>query len=81
MQPLDIPVWKWEHVSLDFVIGLPKTRRKNNTVWVIVDRLTKSAHFLQMRVNLPLQQLVELYVSEIVQLHRVPVTIVYDRDT
>ena len=41
LQPLDIPVWKWEHVSIDFVTGLPKTRRKNDTVWEIIDRLTK----------------------------------------
>ena len=66
---------------MDFVIGLPKTRRKNDTVWVIVDRLTKSAHFLPMQVNLPLSQLVELYVSEIVCLHGVPMSIVSDRDT
>ena len=46
LQPLDIPVWKWEHVSMDFVTGLSKTRRKNDTVWVIVDQLRKSAHFL-----------------------------------
>ena len=54
LQPMDIPVWKWEHVTIDFVTGLPKTRRKNDTVWVVVDRLKKSAHFLPMRVNLPL---------------------------
>ena len=80
LQPLDIPVWKWEQVSMDFVTGLPRSRRKNDSVWVIVDRLTKSAHFLPMRVNLPLQQLAELYVSEIVRLHGVPVSIVSDRD-
>ena len=54
LQPLDIPVWKWEHVTIDFVTGLPKTRRKNDTVWVIVDWLMKSTHFLAMRVNLSL---------------------------
>ena len=81
LQPLDIPVWKWEHITMDFVTGLPKTQRKNDTVWVIVDRLTKSAHFLPMRVNLPLIQLAELYVSEIVCLHGIPVSIAFDRDT
>ena len=81
LQPLDIPAWKWKHVSMDFVIGLPKTRKKNDTIWVIVDRLMKSAHFLPMWVNLPLQQLAELYMSEIVRLHGVPVSIVSDRDT
>ena len=81
LQPLDIPVWKWEHVSMDFVTGLPMTRRKNDTVWVIVDRFTKSTHFLPMRVNLPLQQLAELYMSKIVRLHGVPMSIVSNRDT
>ena len=52
LQPLDIPVWKWEHISMDFVIGLTCFRRKNDTKWVIVDRLTKSTHFLAIRVNL-----------------------------
>ena len=66
---------------MDFVTRLPKTRRKNDTVWVILDQLTKSAHFLPMWANLPLSQLAELYVSEIVRLHGVPVSIVSDRDT
>ena len=57
LQPLDILVWKWEHVTMDFVMGLPKTKRKNDSVWVIVDQLTKSVHFLPMRVSLPLSQL------------------------
>ena len=67
-------------MSMDFVTGLSKTRRKNDTVWVINNRLTKSAHFLPIRVNLPLQQLTELYVFEIVRLHGVLVSIVSDRD-
>ena len=50
LQPLDISVWKWEHITMDFVIGLPKTPSKNNVAWVIVDRLTKSAYFLPIRV-------------------------------
>ena len=66
---------------MDFVTGLPKTRKKNDAVWVIMDRLTKSAHFLSMRVNLPLTQLAELYVPEIVRLHGILVSIVSDRDT
>ena len=81
LQPLDIPVWKLEHATMDFVTGLPKTRRKNDAVWVIVDRLTKFVHFLPMRANLPLTQLAELYVSEIVRLHGIHVSIVSDQDT
>ena len=48
LQPLVIPKWKWEHITMDFVIGLPRTLGGNNAIWVIVDRLTKSAHFLPM---------------------------------
>ena len=64
-----------------FVTGLPCTVRKNDNVWVIADWLTKSAHFLAIWVNLPLRRLTELYVSKIVRLHGVPVSIVSDRDT
>ena len=81
LQPLSISEWKWEHISMDFVTGLPCSSRKNDTVWVIVDRLTKLAHFLAIRVNLPLRRLAELYVSDIVRLHGVPIFIVSDRDT
>ena len=49
LQPLEIPEWKWESISMDFVCGLPRTPKKNNTIWVIVDRLTKSAHFVAMK--------------------------------
>ena len=66
---------------MDFVTGLPRTKRKNDTVWVVVDRLTKLAHFLAMRVNLPMHRLAELYVSEVIRLHGVPVSIVSDKDT
>ena len=66
---------------MDFVIGLPHTRRKNDTMWVIVDRLTKSVHFLAIQMNLPMHRLAELYVSKIVRLHGIPVSIVSDGDT
>nr|CAN61139.1 hypothetical protein VITISV_009489 [Vitis vinifera] len=79
-QPLAIPEWKWEHITMDFVIGLPRTLGGNNAIWVIVDRLTKSAHFLPMKVNFSLDRLASLYVKEIVRMHGVPVSIVSDRD-
>ena len=81
LQPLDIPVWKWEHITMDFVTGLPKTPSKNDAAWVIVDRLTKSVHFLPIRVGFTLERLAKLYMKEIVRLHEIPVTIVSDRDT
>ena len=45
LQPLPIPIWKWDHITMDFIVGLPRTQRKHDAIWVIVDRLTKSAHF------------------------------------
>ena len=80
LQPLAILEWKWEHITMDFVIGLPRTLGGNNAIWVIVDRLTKSAHFLPMKVNFSLDRLASLYVKEIVRMHGVPVSIVSDRD-
>ena len=65
---------------MDFVIGLPRTLRGNNAIWVIVDRLTKSAHFLPMEVNFSMDRLTFLYIKEIMRMHGVPVSIVYDRD-
>nr|GFC83694.1 putative reverse transcriptase domain-containing protein [Tanacetum cinerariifolium] len=53
LQPLDIPVWKWDKISMDFVTGLPQTQRRHDAIWVVVDRLTKSAHFsLSARITL-----------------------------
>ena len=65
---------------MDFVIGLPWTQRQHDSIWVIVDRLTKSAHFLPINVEDSLEKLAQLYVDEIVRLHGVPVSIVSDRD-
>ena len=65
---------------MDFVVGLPLIRRKHDSVWVMVDRLTKSTHFLQVRTDYSLDKLVELYMKEIVQLHGIPMSIILDRD-
>ena len=80
LQSLPIPEWKWEHVTMDFVSGLPQTQRRHDAIWVIVDRLTKTAHFMTVRMTYSLQRLAQLYVEEIVRLHGVPVSIVSDRD-
>ncbi|BBG93431.1 transposable element gene, partial [Prunus dulcis] len=77
---LPIPEWKWEHLTMDFVFKLPRTRNKHDGVWVIVDRLTKSAHFLPVRANYTLNKLAQLFIDEIVRLHGVPVSITSDRD-
>ncbi|KAG8503329.1 hypothetical protein CXB51_001292 [Gossypium anomalum] len=78
--PVKIPLWKWERVTMDFVSGLPLTPSKKDSIWVIVDRLTKSAHFLPVRTDFSLQKLAKLYVAKIVQLHGVPVSIISNRD-
>ncbi|GFS40853.1 hypothetical protein Acr_00g0070880 [Actinidia rufa] len=80
LQPLPVAEWKWEHVTMDFVTGLPKSPRGHDAVWVVVDRLTKTAHFLPIRVSDSVKALSHLYVREIVRLHGVPVSIVSDRD-
>ncbi|KAG8474779.1 hypothetical protein CXB51_031703 [Gossypium anomalum] len=81
LQPVKIPLWKWERVTMDFVSGLPLTPTKKDSVWVIVDRLTKSAHFISLGTDYSLQKLAKLYVAEIVRLHGVPVSIIFDRDS
>ncbi|XP_059639261.1 uncharacterized protein LOC132281583 [Cornus florida] len=73
--------WKWEHIAMDFVIGFPRSRRGNEAVWVIINRLTKTAHFLPIKATDDAEKLGVLYVKEIVRLHGVPVTIVSDRDS
>ncbi|GAB2275833.1 hypothetical protein Dimus_039153 [Dionaea muscipula] len=79
-QPLLIPEWKWEHVTMDFVSGLPLTRRDHDGVWVIVNRLTKSAYFLAIRMTFFLDRLARLYLAEIIRLHGAPVFMVSNRD-
>ena len=66
LQPLDITEWNWEHITMDFMPHLPQTSRKHDAVWVIVDRLTKLAHFLAMRMTFTLEEFYRLYIREIV---------------
>ena len=65
---------------MDFVVKLLVTGRKHDSVWVVVDRLTKSAHFLPVRTDYSLDKLAELYIREIVRLHRIPISVILDRD-
>ncbi|WMV25402.1 hypothetical protein MTR67_018787 [Solanum verrucosum] len=66
-QDIDIPTWKWEEVNMDFVVGLPRTRRQHDTIWVIVDRFTKSAHFFSGKVSYSAKDYAKLYIKEIVK--------------
>jgi hypothetical protein len=78
-QPLKIPEWKWEEIGMDFIIGLPHTQATYDSMWVIVDRLTKVAHFILVKTTYSGAKLVELYMSIIVCLHGVPKKIMSDR--
>jgi hypothetical protein len=79
LQPLTIPSWKWDDISMDFIVGLPNTSRHHDSIWVIVDRLTKVAHFLPVHTTDKAQKYAELYIDQIVCLHGLPRTIVSDR--
>ncbi|XP_070002860.1 uncharacterized protein [Nicotiana sylvestris] len=79
LQKLEIPEWKWERIIMDFVIGLPRTQKKFDVVWVIVDRLTKSVHFIQVAITYFSERLAEIYIREIIRLYGVLVSIMSDR--
>lgn len=81
VQPLDIPEWKWESISMDFIVGLPRTQKGNNMIWVIVDRLTKAAHFIPMKDTWTKKQLAIAYRAHVLKLHGIPKSIVSDRDS
>jgi hypothetical protein len=79
LHPLKIPEWKWEEIGMDFIIGLPCTQKGYDVIWVIVDRLTKVAHFIPVKTTYKGSQLAELYMAWIVCLHGVPKKIMSDR--
>ncbi|GJY77990.1 putative reverse transcriptase domain-containing protein [Tanacetum coccineum] len=81
LQQPKIPIWKWEGIAMDFVTKLPRTSSGHDTIWVIVDRLTKSAHFLPMREDYKMDRLARLYLNEIVARHGVLISIISDRDS
>ncbi|GJX65894.1 putative reverse transcriptase domain-containing protein [Tanacetum coccineum] len=76
VQP-DIPQWKWDNITMDFVTKLPKSSQGYDTIWVIVDRLTKSAIFVPMRETDPMEKLARMYLKEVVTRHGIPVSIIY----
>ncbi|GJT79791.1 putative reverse transcriptase domain-containing protein [Tanacetum coccineum] len=80
LQQPEIPEWKWDNITLDFIMKLPRSKSRHDTIWVIVDRLTKSAHFLATREDYSIEKLARLYIDEIVERHGVPVSIISDRD-
>ncbi|GKB57278.1 putative reverse transcriptase domain-containing protein [Tanacetum coccineum] len=81
LQQPEIPIWKWERITMDFVSGLPRTPSRYDMIWVIVDRLTKSAHFLPMKKTDTMEKPTKLYLKEIMCRHGVPISIILDRDS
>jgi len=79
LHPLPIPSWKWEDISMDFIVGLPNTSQHHDSIWVIIDRLTKTTHFIPVHTTCNAKRYAEIYLDRIVCLHRVPKTIISDR--
>ncbi|KAD6796243.1 hypothetical protein E3N88_07139 [Mikania micrantha] len=77
----EIPQWKWEQIAMDFITKLPRTSSGYDSIWVIIDRLTKSAHFFPIRETYKMEKLARLYIDEIVVRHGVPLSIISDRDS
>jgi IS30 family transposase len=81
LQPLQIPQWKWDEIGMDFIVGLPRIRDGYDSISIVVDRLTKTAHFIPVKTSYSSAVLAELYMSRIVCLHGVPKKIVFDQGT
>ena len=79
LQTLSIPSWKWEDISMDFIVRLPNTSQKHDSIWVIIDRLTKTAHFLPVHTSYTAKKYAEIYLDQIIHLHGVPKTIISNR--
>ncbi|GJU37814.1 putative reverse transcriptase domain-containing protein [Tanacetum coccineum] len=80
IQP-EIPTWKWERITMDFITKLPKTLSGHDTIWVIIDRLTKSAHFIRTKATDSTETFTRLYINEIISWHGVPISIISDHDS
>nr|GEU53346.1 reverse transcriptase domain-containing protein [Tanacetum cinerariifolium] len=80
LQQPKIPEWKWNNITIDFITKLPKTKSGHDTIWVVVDKLTKSAYFLATREDYNMEKLARLYIDEIIARHGVPVSIILDQD-
>ncbi|GJV84206.1 putative reverse transcriptase domain-containing protein [Tanacetum coccineum] len=80
VQP-EIPMWKWERITMDFITKLPKTSNEHDIIWVIIDHLTKSAHFIPTRETNSMETLTRLYIKEIVSRHGMLISIISDRDS
>ena len=80
LQPLPIPEWKWELVTMNFIIGFPRTAKLHDSIMVVVDKLTKSAHFIPLKTTHKVADVANIFIKEVERLHRIPKMIVSDRD-
>jgi hypothetical protein len=81
LQPLPIPEWKWEVVTMDFITILPRTCKLHDSIMVVVDKLTKVAHFILLKTTHKAKDVADIFMKEVARLHRIPKTIVSDRDS
>lgn len=81
LNPLPILKWKWEHICMDFFIGRPRTQKNNDAIWVIVDSLSKSAHFIPFRTRMTLKTMAKIYIDQIIKYHGIPTNITYNKDS
>ena len=80
LQPLPVPKWKWEVISMDFITGLPMTWRQHDSIMVVVDKLTKAAHFIPVKPMHKTDEIANIFMKEIFKLHGLPKAIISDRD-
>eukprot|EP00253_Pinus_taeda_P029300 PITA_29300 len=80
LQPLPIPEWKWETISMDFITGLPQTKKSNDSIMVVVDKLSKATHFIPVQSTFRAVQIAHIFMQNVFKLHGLPKTIISDRD-
>ncbi|KAK9046103.1 hypothetical protein V6N11_052003 [Hibiscus sabdariffa] len=80
LHPIEFPQWKWDRITMNFSIDHPNTPRKHDFVWVIVDRFTKSAHFIHVQTTMSSDVLAKTYINEVIRLHEIPMSIIFDQD-
>jgi hypothetical protein len=80
LQPLPIPEWKWEVVMIYFITGFPRTSKLHDSIMVVVDKLTKAAHFIPLKITHKAGDVADIFTKEVARLHGIPKTIVFDRD-
>jgi hypothetical protein len=80
LQPLPVSEWKWETISLDFITSLPKTQKQNDSIMVVIDKLSKYAHFIPVKSTFKDINIVEIFMKEIFRLHGIPKIVISDRE-